>query len=130
MSEDLYKIVYCSRNTTETGPEEFWRILAVSRGNNARDSLTGALLFSNGSFAQVLEGPLAALERTFERIQCDPRHAGVTVLQFGPIESRTFPDWSMAEAATMSVTADGAAAEALDMLRQLVGREAEWAMAG
>lgn len=130
MSEALYRIVYCSRNTTETGPEEFWRILAASRINNARDGVTGALLFSNGSFAQVLEGPLAVLERTFERIQCDPRHAGVTVLQFGPAEGRAFPDWSMAEAASVSVPADGATAEMLDMLRQLVGREAEWAMAG
>lgn len=130
MSEALYRIVYCSRNTTETGPEEFGRILAVSRANNARDDVTGALLFSNGSFAQVLEGPLAALERTFERIQCDPRHAGVTVLQFGPIEGRVFADWAMAEAATLSVQSDGAAGEALDLLRQLVGREAEWAMAG
>lgn len=130
MSEALYRIVYCSRNTAETGPEEFWRILAVSRAKNARDGVSGALLFSNGSFAQVLEGPLAALERTFERIQCDPRHAGVTVLQFGPLERRAFPDWSMAEAATVSIQADGAAAEVIDMLRQLVGREAEWAMAG
>lgn len=129
MSEGLYRIVYCSRNRTETGIEEFGRILAISRINNARDGVTGALLFSDGSFAQVLEGSLAMLERTFERIQCDPCHAGVTVLQFGPAENRVFAEWSMAEAATLRTEADGAAAEALDMLRQLVSREAEWAMA-
>lgn len=130
MTEALYRIVYCSRNTAPTGPEELRQILAASRVNNARDGVSGALLFSDGSFAQVLEGPLAAVERTFERIQCDLRHAGVTVLQFGPTEGRVFADWSMAEAATLRVQANGTVAETLDMLRQLISREAEWAMAG
>lgn len=96
----LYRVLYCSRNhlagLPETYPGVIREILATSRKNNARDGVTGGLLFSEGCFAQVLEGPLEMLERAFERIQCDGRHWTVTVLQSGPIEARDFPDWSMA----------------------------------
>ncbi len=95
----LYRVLYCSRNsipgTSEAIAADIRAILAVSRANNARDGITGGLLFSEGCFAQILEGPIAAVENTFERIQCDNRHGEVTVLQAGPIEAREFPDWSM-----------------------------------
>ena len=46
--------------------------------------------------AQVLEGPREAVERTFERIQRDRRHADVNALEFAPVGRRGFPSWSMA----------------------------------
>jgi len=96
----LYRVLYCSRNRLagmpETYPGEIQGILATSRKNNARDGVTGGLLFSEGCFAQVLEGPLVMIEGAFERIQCDERHQKVTVLQSGSITARDFPDWSMA----------------------------------
>lgn len=100
MTEPLHALSYFSRNTVdETGgrlPVEIGQILAAARRNNRQGDVTGALLFSGGCFAQVLEGPLGAVERIFERIQCDPRHRDVTVLSFEPIETRAFPHWSMA----------------------------------
>ncbi len=99
MTEDLYRLVYCSRSTLESAcGNDLTQILAVSRGNNARFNVTGALLFSAGCFAQVLEGPLAAIERTFERIQRDPRHADITVLQVERSPVRSFGEWAMASA--------------------------------
>jgi len=96
----LYRVLYCSQNhltgMPETYPGEIREILATSRKNNARDGVTGGLLFSEGCFAQVLEGPLDMIEGAFERIQCDERHRKVTVLQSGSITARDFPDWSMA----------------------------------
>ena len=96
----LYRVLYCSRNNLGGAPESYAEeirgILAKSRENNARDGVTGGLLFSDGCFAQVLEGPLHTVESAFERIQCDGRHQDVTVLQSGPITARDFPDWSMA----------------------------------
>jgi hypothetical protein len=58
--------------------------------------MPGTLLFNRGCFAQVLEGPREAVERTFERIQRDPRHADVMPLEFAPVARRGFPSWSMA----------------------------------
>ena len=96
----LYRVLYCSRNcladTSATYSAEIEAILAKSRVNNARDGITGGLLFNNGCFAQVLEGPVDAIEAAFERIQCDERHGDITMLEAGPISARDFPHWSMA----------------------------------
>jgi hypothetical protein len=97
---DLYRLVYTSRNLLQ-GPDHevaaaVRQILETSQRNNRAVAVTGALMFNAGAFAQVLEGPRPGVEETFERIQRDERHGEVTVLQCGPVESRGFPDWSMA----------------------------------
>ncbi|WP_232631400.1 BLUF domain-containing protein [Methylobacterium sp. Leaf118] len=96
---DLRRLVYYSRNRIG-GAEALDRtvraILATSRVNNARVGVTGALMFNAGCFAQVLEGPGAAVESTFERIQQDERHGEVSLLAFERVEARLFTDWSMA----------------------------------
>lgn len=139
----LHRVLYCSRNLIPGAPEavaaDIRSILATSRRNNSRDGITGGLLFSEGCFAQVLEGPLDAVERAFERIQCDERHSDVTVLQSGPIATRDFPDWSMAFAgpdaaspiagtrmpdAFSGQSNDGD--KLLDMLKAVIVRETEW----
>lgn len=125
MSHDAYRLVYYSRNLVTSAPETFTReiddILAVSRANNARDGITGALIFNAGCFAQVLEGPLDVVEATFERIQQDERHGEVSLLAMEPISARSFPNWAMgfvglsdADAARF---ADVAAASAFDLSR-------------
>lgn len=141
----LYRVLYCSRMCLPYGAErideEISRILAASRRNNARGAITGGLLFSEGCFAQVLEGPVDGVAQTFERIQCDQRHREVTVLDAQAIRSRQFPAWSMgfaglapsrrlpagiAIAASMSgVTAGhGRSAPAmLDMLKAVIVQE-------
>ena len=138
----IYRVLYCSRNTLVGSPAEIEagiaHILQASRRNNARVGVTGGLLFSDGCFAQVLEGPIDRVESVFERIQCDPRHADVTVLQANPIETRDFPEWSMAfaggarrhEGLPASLEACSAMGEEiLGTLRRVVGREAEWLVA-
>lgn len=95
----LMRVVYFSRNTIRTSPEAMkWEvdgILEQSQRNNARVGVTGALIFNNGVFGQVLEGPMEAVELTFDRIQADPRHKEVTVLDIKPIAAPSFSGWSM-----------------------------------
>ncbi len=99
MSEDIYRLVYYSRSEIKGGAETFAKevagILAASRRNNASAGITGALMFSDGSFGQVLEGPRRGIETTFERIQRDPRHSEVSLLAFEPVSLTAFADWSM-----------------------------------
>ena len=97
---DLYRLVYASKNLLQ-GAEaetatEIQQILEASQRNNTKVGVTGALMFNDGAFAQVLEGPRRGVEETFERIQRDARHGDVTVLQCGPAQSRGFEHWSMA----------------------------------
>ncbi len=101
----LYRLIYRSREMitqavpdfdTENGSErELRAIVSVARGRNKADNITGALLFTDAGFARVLEGPREVLERTFERISADPRHADVTILSFTPLPYRSFPDWPL-----------------------------------
>ena len=58
--------------------------------------MTGALLYNQGRFAQVLEGPFGAVQSTYERIQADERHADLVVLQAEPVSVRSFALWAMA----------------------------------
>ncbi len=91
----ISQIVYKSSATVPFLPDDLAQILAVSRQNNARDGITGALLYSGGKVLQAIEGPEAALDDTFERVRADPRHKGVVMLYRGTTEERSFPDWTM-----------------------------------
>jgi hypothetical protein len=99
MSDDLYRLVYYSRNRAGSARDgmaaEIDGILASSRRNNVSVGVTGALMFNAGCFGQVLEGPKAAVVNTFERIQQNERHGDVSVLFFGPVTARAFDRWSM-----------------------------------
>jgi len=99
MSEDLYRLVYYSRNAVAGDAAELeaaiGSILTRSQVNNQRVGVTGALMFNSGCFAQVLEGPRPAVEEVFERIQQDERHGEVSLLAFDPASSRAFENWSM-----------------------------------
>ncbi len=146
MSTALFRLVYCSRNTIPDqqgdATTEISAILAASRANNARDGVTGALLYSEGCFAQVLEGELGTVQQTFERIQCDMRHGDVVVLEAKNVEQRLFGEWDMALAecadpAKTRATLGHALAQpngdagltVVALLDGLVRRQADWAQA-
>lgn len=103
--EKVYKIVYCSKNRLDDSGEstaEIRRILTLSRQNNRRLDVSGALLFNRGCFAQVLEGRREAVQHIYERIACDDRHREITMLQAGYAGPRDFSEWSMAYAGTVA----------------------------
>lgn len=99
MEFELHTLAYFSRSTLghDGDPSvEIARILHVSQRNNHHRGITGALLYSEGCFAQVLEAPLSVVEEVFEKIERDHRHRHVTILQFRPLAKRNFGQWSMA----------------------------------
>lgn len=93
-----YRLVYYSENRIPASKlaSEIETILVASRRNNVLVGISGALMFSEGHFAQVLEGDQAAIESTFERIQQDRRHGNIHLLEFSPAPTRAFQTWSMA----------------------------------
>lgn len=94
----LRSLLYTS-NSTLRFPEEAWKvdeIVSFSLSFNARAGITGALMFTEKNFAQVLEGPPDEVTKLMERIKRDGRHSGVTVVLEDCIERRLFAEWSMA----------------------------------
>jgi hypothetical protein len=95
-----YRLIYCSRSRLHGSDEEVQAsiasILATSRRSNQKVGITGALIFDGEGFAQVLEGPRGAVERTYASIRIDTRHHSVTLLEQAYQPERHFADWFMA----------------------------------
>jgi hypothetical protein len=110
MTQALYSLAYFSRNAIQGSEAEVQSaiadILGSARRNNVCHGVTGALLFSDGCFAQVLEGGRDEVEAIFETIQCDRRHSDVTIMHLHEIEERSFGDWSMAFGGIEGVSID------------------------
>ena len=96
----LFRIIYMSESLMPQGNAEFAsainEILDYSRGWNDENLVTGALMFSVGRFAQVLEGPDKTIKELFGHIACDNRHHSLILLEHGAIAERAFENWSMA----------------------------------
>ncbi|MFO1496395.1 MAG: BLUF domain-containing protein [Lysobacterales bacterium] len=91
----LCRLIYASRAVELPRPEDIDAILGVSRANNAKVGVTGALMYSSREFLQCLEGAREAVNSTYARIIKDPRHTEVTILEFSEIERRWFAGWGM-----------------------------------
>jgi hypothetical protein len=96
----LCRLLYVSRSLLEgIEPQQLAQLSALVEGSARRNALagvTGSLLFDQGHFVQVLEGPEDAVERVFEAICCDFRHADVALVDFAHVRERLFGRWSMA----------------------------------
>ncbi len=92
----LSQLIYHSINRLEPGKASLFQladILKASNRNNQRLGITGALLFDDDCFIQVLEGDRVHVMTIFERLKSDDRHCDVTLEHrtekcaavFGPI---------------------------------------------
>lgn len=112
MSLSLERLVYESIATGSTGSiGNVAVILAESQRNNDRDCLTGALAAHRDRYIQVVEGPAQALDALLRRLENDPRHRDLTLLDRKPVTERLFSRWTMAHARITPVHG-----EALDSL--------------
>jgi uncharacterized membrane protein (DUF373 family) len=91
----MIRLTYASTAIKDFSPENLLALLKTCRINNGAKNITGILLYSNGTFFQVLEGDEAAIDETFESIKKDKRHKDVTLIEKLPITDRALPYWSM-----------------------------------
>lgn len=91
----LIHCIYASADTRVFDDGELHELLQQARLRNAQARVSGILLYTTGSFFQVLEGEAEAVDAIFDRIARDPRHEKVTVIVREPIAQRSFEDWSM-----------------------------------
>ena len=94
-TQPLETLIYISTAVVEMEATDLDAILKSARRNNAKAGVTGALLYAEGGFIQVLEGSPSAVRATFARIEKDRRHHAVTTLFQEAIEARAFSDWDM-----------------------------------
>jgi hypothetical protein len=87
--------VYASAATRPFEAAELTALLQAARQHNDGAGLTGMLLYTEGSFFQVLEGDPAAVEALYARIELDKRHEQVTKIVAEAIPRRSFAHWSM-----------------------------------
>jgi hypothetical protein len=91
----MLQMIYTSAATQKFSSQDLQALLEVSRRNNVRDGITGMLLFEDNTFLQVLEGEEEAVDKTYERIARDPRHAKILLIARFELEQRSFNDWEM-----------------------------------
>ena len=96
LEESVYHVLYRSQATFFPTQAQLQDLLAWSRTFNADHAITGLLLYSDGRFLQLIEGPEQAILALYERIQQDLRHQHVVTLSEGPGAQRWFADWHMA----------------------------------
>ena len=91
-----YQIIYSSAASTPMELDGLEDILEHAQGSNATRGITGALVYADGFFLQILEGEKAAVESLMQRIEKDLRHETVVILLSGEIPAASFSDWRMA----------------------------------
>jgi hypothetical protein len=94
--QEVLTIIYVSAATHPMSQDELAVLLKQARENNARHGITGVLLYHDGNFMQMLQGPADGVRNIYAAIESDPRHHMVI-----PIISETglpleFADWAMA----------------------------------
>jgi hypothetical protein len=96
----LTRLTYVSEHDLPTDADGFSPAFAaieqVAVPANAAVDITGFLVCGHRWFAQVVEGPGDAIGALYTRLQADPRHHSVRLVERAPIARRRFPDWAMA----------------------------------
>ena len=68
-------LVYVSSAVKLFSDEELVQLLEASRENNSKIGVTGMLLYKEGNFMQLIEGPEESVRSLHAKISIDPRHS-------------------------------------------------------
>jgi hypothetical protein len=87
--------IYASAAKGQFETSELTALLHAARKHNDGAGLTGMLLYTEGSFFQMLEGVPDAVNALYAKIELDKRHMQVTKIVAEAIPSRSFAHWTM-----------------------------------
>ncbi len=92
----MKRLTYISRIVSDDPERDLREIERVSQRNNARDGITGVLIYAGGYFFQLIEGEDAAIDDLYARLLRDPRHTDMVLIQTElNVSERLFPTWAM-----------------------------------
>lgn len=91
----MLSVIYVSVADPLLSTTDIDAILVAARRNNARDELSGALIYNGHNFMQLLEGAAESVDTCLATIAGDARHSGMVEIRRRQIEVREFAGWSM-----------------------------------
>ena len=91
----LIELTYVSEPAQKMSFLGLMRLLYHSYANNQALDITGALIYENNKFGQVIEGFEKDIQVLWQKIQKDGRHKNVRLIETKPISERSFSKWTM-----------------------------------
>lgn len=91
----MLRLFFISAATHFQTARELNEIMRASRMRNRAEGVSSLMIYNDGSFAQLMEGPRQAVLNVFERIKADTRHNGVAVIFQEETEKRITEGWDM-----------------------------------
>jgi hypothetical protein len=91
----MHHIIYMSRGVRPMSEQELLTLLEQARNENERQGITGALVYGDGQFMQIIEGEESLLAALYAKLLQDFRHMNVVKLADKQIGQRSFQQWSM-----------------------------------
>ena len=91
----LIELTYVSEPAQNMSFLGLMRLLYHSYSNNQALGITGALIYENNQFGQVIEGLEKDINALWQKIQKDDRHKNVRLILSKPISERSFNKWTM-----------------------------------
>ncbi|HWD40590.1 MAG TPA: BLUF domain-containing protein [Fimbriimonas sp.] len=94
-SRTLLQCIYVSTAFHPMSDSELVSLLETSRRTNVEAGISGVLIYCDGCFLQVIEGPAEVVDSLFESISKDRRHHSVTQLVYEEVSKRAFSQLDM-----------------------------------
>lgn len=108
----LERLVYVSTAASRHGlAEQAARIADEVQTRNLKMGIGGALVAHDGHFVQTLEGERPGLDQLLKRLEDDPRHYDLMLVDRWRVDERLFAGWAMA-----AVAMDATIRDSLDAL--------------
>lgn len=95
---DIYlfkSIIYVSKAADNVGHEDILNILTQSWKFNHNSYISGMLVYDNGHFIQLIQGPINTIDKLFARISKDPRHHDIKKLGEEKLHLRDCNGWGI-----------------------------------
>jgi hypothetical protein len=92
----LIRLLYISRASGAITTTVTESILQSARVHNRVAGITGILCQGQGLYIQILEGERSNVNRLYATLIKDKRHQNVELVSIEEVQTRRFPEWSMA----------------------------------
>ncbi len=89
----LKTICYISDSRINKSITDFNNLIEKAKTNNAKNNITGILVYRNNNFLQVFEGAPETVDTIFDKIRMDQRHQNIFKIIDTSIDQRIFEEY-------------------------------------